>query len=276
MATASSDSDEDNNYDWEQTEDTEREASELSRASPLFSPFIKLPSILEACQHDEENFGFNIKNLCAELKVDFYGGIKLINYVRSLVKESLKLSSPLSLSEATCIIDKVKSFCNMWQGSDEFLKPVMKDDAFLQFVDSIIVDDDWSDDNSDDIEGSGGGGGGGLSASGSMAEEQLSELAELQKQLAATQTQLTFMRKILFDQKYTSNSPTALNGQYSYLVSHHHSRETGLLLNPETVQVYQSALLANRTLFQVKAFNWIISLHCPQLRFFNVVHTCLL
>lgn len=49
QGTCDSDEEEDNNYDWGETEDGEREASELACASPFFSPFIKLPSVTEAC-----------------------------------------------------------------------------------------------------------------------------------------------------------------------------------------------------------------------------------
>jgi hypothetical protein len=44
-----SDEEEDNNYDWDETEETLKENSELSYASPIFSPFIRLPSVSDAC-----------------------------------------------------------------------------------------------------------------------------------------------------------------------------------------------------------------------------------
>ena len=93
------DEEEDNN-EVEDAEDWEEEEGALI-AHPLLSPHVSLPSISEACTHDKQTYGFDIKAAGELLRLDFYAAVRCINWLRKEVNiQGASAESPLTSDAA--------------------------------------------------------------------------------------------------------------------------------------------------------------------------------
>ncbi|CAG8492335.1 10529_t:CDS:2 [Paraglomus occultum] len=87
--------------------------------------------------HCTNEHGFDFIKTRAELKLDFYQCIRLINYIRQQVLDNHKLANcrSFSISESTTFLD-----------NDKYLKPILDDDPLLYVFEST-ENDDFSDDD---------------------------------------------------------------------------------------------------------------------------------
>lgn len=96
---------------WEDAETEEETETIRSLLDDKFFPDV--PSMLRYCK-DQYNFSFiQIRD---KFSLDFYGTIKLVNYIRSEVKHGRLVSSDISIADFE---------------ADEYLKPVFEDDTLL-------------------------------------------------------------------------------------------------------------------------------------------------
>lgn len=84
----------------------------------LFDDQTELASAKEAIQYDAEKHNFNVLEHSAKLSLDFYGYIRLVNYIRK---------SRCTPQEANALNGQ-SSFLR----DDAFLKPALEDDPLLR------------------------------------------------------------------------------------------------------------------------------------------------
>ncbi|KAI9207012.1 S-adenosyl-L-methionine-dependent methyltransferase [Polychytrium aggregatum] len=108
--------------DWEEDEEA---------ASCPFCNFKAQPSFV--FQHSKEFHSFDFVAIRRALSLDFYGGIRLINYVRS----QTLAGTPVSQVEIVQQGRKAE-----WLKGDEYLKPVIDDDGLLYAFEDEEEDDD--------------------------------------------------------------------------------------------------------------------------------------
>ena len=144
------DEEEDNN-EVEDAEDWEEEEGALI-AHPLLSPHVSLPSILEACTHDKQTYGFDIKATGELLQLDFYAAVRCINWLRREVNIlGASAESPLTSEAAQGIIARLQPGASFLI-DDAFLQPTLDNDVFLQHIDEYIVGKSGGS-NWDDVDG---------------------------------------------------------------------------------------------------------------------------
>lgn len=104
--------------DWLDVEPDEEQSTVVS----LFGPeTFSTPS--EMLEHDKTKNGFDLLVTIRRLHLDFYGAIKLINFIRHQVQQGQSLPDPIS---AEHIEDEL------------YLKPVLDNDALLFNLDEIL------------------------------------------------------------------------------------------------------------------------------------------
>jgi protein arginine N-methyltransferase 3 len=74
------------------------------------------PNVTAMLAHCKEKYNFDFLKIRDNFALDFYGSIRLINYIRSEIKSGRPVSSNISLMDFE---------------AEEFLKPVLEDDALL-------------------------------------------------------------------------------------------------------------------------------------------------
>jgi len=77
--------------------------------------------------HCEAEHGFDLLAICKQHSLDFYGTIKLVNYVRTQARSGISS------------IDTTNP--QLWQ-DDNFMQPALEDDALLFSLDELIEDPD--------------------------------------------------------------------------------------------------------------------------------------
>ena len=101
-----------------------------------------LPSLW---QHTTAQHHFDFPAISSSFQLDFYGRIRLVNFVRSGAKDGF--------SEAD-VLEGVHA--GAWLQEDKFLQPVLEDDAVLFSLEDDDEDADWDDaegaDDDDDDE----------------------------------------------------------------------------------------------------------------------------
>jgi hypothetical protein len=106
----------------------------------LFCPHTStdLPSLWRhtTAQHD-----FDFLALCSSHQLDFYGRIRLVNFVRSAVKDGFG---------AADVLEGVRG--GQWREEDKFLQPVMEDDAVLFNLEDDEEDAEWDNEDADEDE----------------------------------------------------------------------------------------------------------------------------
>lgn len=148
------------------------------------------------------------------------------------------------------MLEKVKCDKVAWLASEEWLQPVMKDDMYLQSVDSLITEEDWSD-SDEDIE----------------VTSEASELNKVKKQLAEAQAQLALMAQTLYEQTFNKDPKTAQTAPISKVRGYDSYQSDEVLLNSEAIKVYEDVIMNNRRLFEV--------LHCSMSWCFSCMHDSL-
>lgn len=100
---------EDRYSDWEEEID--------SQAQSFFDPNAVFPRVSEALAYDRSHFQFDLVALAQHLRLDGFGCIKLVNYLRA---SKLSPDQANALTDASVLDD------------DTYFKPVIEDDALLQ------------------------------------------------------------------------------------------------------------------------------------------------
>jgi type I protein arginine methyltransferase len=80
------------------------------------------PDVASMLAHCKENYNFDFLKIRDNFALDFYGCIRLVNYIRSEIKSRRSVSSNISLTDFE---------------AEEFLKPVLEDDALLFNLDDL-------------------------------------------------------------------------------------------------------------------------------------------
>ncbi|XP_043829248.1 protein arginine N-methyltransferase 3 isoform X2 [Dromiciops gliroides] len=103
---------------WEEEEEEEADAPREKRQTPCLFCDRLFTSAEETFSHCKSEHHFDIDNMVHKHGLEFYGYIKLINFIR--------LKNPTS--------EYLNSLCNPvpWE-KEEYLKPVLEDDLLLQF-----------------------------------------------------------------------------------------------------------------------------------------------
>lgn len=80
------------------------------------------PDVASMLAHCKEKYNFDFLKIRENFALDFYGCIRLVNYIRSETKSGRPVSSNISLTDFE---------------AEEFLKPVLEDDAVLFNLDDL-------------------------------------------------------------------------------------------------------------------------------------------
>ena len=80
------------------------------------------PDVASMLAHCKEKYNFDFLKIRDTFALDFYGCIRLVNYLRSEIKSGRSVSSNISLTDFE---------------AEEFLKPVLEDDALLFNLDDL-------------------------------------------------------------------------------------------------------------------------------------------
>lgn len=102
---------------WEDAEPDEEETQFISLLDD--EVFTDIMSMLNHCK---ENHNFDFLEVRQRLGLDFYGNIKLVNYIRSQVHSGQKVTSDVSKAEFD---------------DEKYLKPLLEDDALLFNLDEL-------------------------------------------------------------------------------------------------------------------------------------------
>lgn len=123
-------SDKDDFRDW-QAEDGEDEEEAVKS---LFCSQ-KLPSLAELVEHDKKIFGFDLQAVVKDVCQDDFSYIKLINFIRSSVKEKeAEASSKEDLVASVTRLIESKVFLD----GETYLKPVIESDPLLFLFDELF------------------------------------------------------------------------------------------------------------------------------------------
>ena len=123
--------DDDEINSWSDADEEEDDLTNSQEVKCIFSNSV-FPTAKTYFMFLKEKHNFDIWNLVhIDLKLDFFGYVKLINYLRTMFN---KLPFP-SLKE-------LKESRHVWE-DDKYLKPVLQDDLLLQFM----IDEEDDDDN---------------------------------------------------------------------------------------------------------------------------------
>ena len=135
--------------------------------------FSDIQSMLRYCKNQ---YDFDFLATRQALGLDFYGNIKLVNYIRSCVQEGEKVVSNISRKDLD---------------NDNYLKPVLENDALLFSLDElppVEMDHDKA---------------------GRSSGELLARVSELEEELRKTQAQFTSYRETVketLDERWNSGS----------------------------------------------------------------------
>jgi len=128
---------EDDETGWQS--DEEGDTHKENPTPPLFSPFLTLPSVVSAYEHDMATYGFDLKTTAAALELDEYGVAKVVNFIRNEIGSPIEAVPEIARE----IQGKIVSGASFFEG-DTYLKPAFENDPFLQSLGLFTVDD-WSD-----------------------------------------------------------------------------------------------------------------------------------
>ncbi|KAI9761568.1 MAG: hypothetical protein M4579_000960 [Chaenotheca gracillima] len=204
-----------------------------------------LSSVDALLKHSRESHNFDLALIRKELGLDFYGMIKLVNYIRSEVKSGNV--SPTVPSKETF-------------NDEKYLHPVLEDDALLFTLDEVVGAD------SAPSEGK-------AALSPKEAQSSIGRVAELEEELRRLQSQFTdyqaTVKKVLNDRldkqdDETAPESSAKNGDGSkstpnpadeshYFTSYSYNEIHEVMLK-DTVRTdaYRDFIYDNKNLFQGK------------------------
>jgi protein arginine N-methyltransferase 3 len=141
-------------------EDAEPEIEENTFIS-LFDDEIFTDAI-SMLNHCKAKYNFDFLETRQRLGLDFYGNIKLVNFIRSQVHSGLTISSAAISKEDIA--------------DDKFLKPILEDDALLFSLDELPVVQDIAEGVGGGTDTDTAGGSGRLAARVSELEEELKRI----------------------------------------------------------------------------------------------------
>lgn len=168
---------------WEDAEPDEEEEHFISLLDDEVFPDIK--SMLKHCK---DKYNFDFLDIRQKLHLDFYGSIKLVNYIRSQVHSGQPVTSAVTEADIA---------------DESFLKPVLEDDAVLFNLDELpnVKDEEYEDINTEDTH---------LGNSKSPAE-LASRVVELEEALRKMQTQFDDYRSAVartLDDRWNERTPS--------------------------------------------------------------------
>ncbi len=102
---------------WEDAEPDEEETPFISLLDD--EVFMDIYAMLNHCK---QMYNFDFREIRQRLALDFYGSIKLVNFIRSQVHNGNKVSQDISLKDIE---------------DEKYLKPVLEDDALLFSLDDL-------------------------------------------------------------------------------------------------------------------------------------------
>ncbi|KAI2468446.1 S-adenosyl-L-methionine-dependent methyltransferase [Annulohypoxylon bovei var. microspora] len=103
---------------WSDAEEDEEETQEVIS---LLDDRV-FPDVMSMLAHCKDKHGFDFLGVRQQLQLDFYGCIKLVNFIRQRVHEGLPVTEDITLSS----IDQ-----------EQYLKPVLDDDAVILALDEL-------------------------------------------------------------------------------------------------------------------------------------------
>ncbi|KAI1213676.1 S-adenosyl-L-methionine-dependent methyltransferase [Annulohypoxylon truncatum] len=113
----SDDSDSRDGEDWSDAEDEEETQEVISLLDDRV-----FPDVMSMLAHCKDKHGFDFLGVRQRLQLDFYGCIKLVNFIRQRVHEGLPVTEDITWSA----IDQ-----------EQYLKPVLDDDAVILALDEL-------------------------------------------------------------------------------------------------------------------------------------------
>ncbi|KAF7950441.1 hypothetical protein EAE96_007726 [Botrytis aclada] len=119
-------------------EDAEPEEEEQNQFVSLLDDEV-FTDMIAMIQHCKEKYGFDFLEVRQKLGLDFYGSIKLTNYLRSKTQSGEKPTQNISKADLE---------------DEKYLKPVLEDDAFLFCLDDLpdIVEQNEGAGNGKEVE----------------------------------------------------------------------------------------------------------------------------
>jgi protein arginine N-methyltransferase 3 len=129
----------------------------------------------------KDKYGFDFLSIRDRYALDFYGSIKLVNYIRATIKEGKTVSTNISNGDFE---------------DEKYLKPVLEDDAFLFNLDELPEADSKGPEETE------------KSVDGSV--ELVARVAELEESLRKTTFQFEDYRNVVkqtLDDRWNENAP---------------------------------------------------------------------
>ncbi|GLC40712.1 hypothetical protein PLESTB_000030300 [Pleodorina starrii] len=188
--------------EWEEWQGEAADADEDVTKS-LFGPE-RLPNPEAAMDHDAAKFGFDIRQFAIQERLDEYGIIRVINFIRSQVAAG---SDPLPLLAAASG-GGAAGAAAPWL-DDRYLVPALEDDAllFYDFEDvAAAAAAAAAGGTPDGAAGPGAAGGGGDGAAAAATATAASELARLREENEALRTALAAMRQAFLPEELREDS----------------------------------------------------------------------
>jgi hypothetical protein len=179
----------------------------------------RFTSVGDAVEHAKSEYGFDLHKIYADLKLDQYGLIRMVNYIRSEVAAGTSVADIKShiYASSPCFLSDIDEDAENQDEGKMFLKPFLSDDPMLFFLDDVLggeelrdadvvdakasaCEQEETDDDDDDVpeleEGAAGSG-----ASGSSKHESglASENRKLRQQLEEMENRLQQAKSIVGD-----------------------------------------------------------------------------
>jgi protein arginine N-methyltransferase 3 len=151
---------------WEDIEPEEEQQKIISLLDQEVFPDVA--SMLTYCK---EKYNFDFLEIRDKFALDFYGCIRLVNYIRSEVQSGRPVSSHISKSDFE---------------AEDYLKPVMEDDALLFSLDDlpVPVSEQWTAN---------------VDSNAADGNKLLTRIAELEEELRETQLQFSYYRSTVME-----------------------------------------------------------------------------
>ncbi|KAJ8063391.1 hypothetical protein OCU04_008612 [Sclerotinia nivalis] len=230
-------------------EDAEPEEEEQNQFVSLLDDEV-FSDMLAMVQHCKEKYGFDFLEVRQNLGLDFYGSIKLTNYLRSKTQNGEKPSQSVSKADLE---------------DDKYLKPVLEDDAFLFCLDDLP----------DVVEQNNGAGNGKEVESGPL----VTRVSELEEELRRIQSQFENYRNTVnetLDERWNKSAgPSATKKEekrdddshyftsYSYNDIHETMLKDTVRTDSYRDFIYNNkSLFAGKTVLDVGCGTGILSMFC--------------
>ena len=166
-------------------EDAELDEEELQIVS--FFDDKTFPTAKAMVDYCKEQYGFDFLAVQKQLDLDFYGNIKLVNFIRTQAKTGTTKPELSSVD---------------WLQGGKYLQPVLEDDALLFCLDDLLEDGEGSGDNTQTIP---------IDPSQDKApENSAAKVQELEHHLARVQSEFAEYRKEVeatLEKRWEENEP---------------------------------------------------------------------